>query len=502
MAIAIYSRQSIDKKDSISIESQIDFCKREAYDEEVIVYTDKGFSGKNVERPQFQEMMRDIKRGVVKKVIVYKLDRISRNLLDFASIIDVFNKHQVAFISCNEKFDTSTPMGNAMLSITMVFAQLERETIQKRIKDNYYARGAKGMYMGGRAPYGFKKIETKFEGKKTYTFEKNPEQLPFLLKMYELYATTDMSLGKISNYLNENKIHAAEGGLWDSGKISRILRSPIYVKADADVYSYYKNKGSIITNDISDFIGQNGCYLYGKRESNERKYTNVENHVLSIGLHEGVVDSELWLLCQYKLDNNKQIKNNGKGKHSWLSGIIKCGYCNYAVSVVTGRGDLKYFNCRGKTNMKICKGHSKVQYVDIIEKNIENQILNRAKELKNGTLITQNTGDIEINKLKLQILEIDKQISNLMTQLAESNSIVMKYINEKVLELDNTKNILLEEMKKTTIKNSKSQPIEEILNKIDQWETLSLEKKKALCSFLIKKICITDDTINIDWIPF
>jgi len=116
--IAIYARQSVDKKDSISIESQIDFCKRE-FDETKAykTYIDKGFSGKDTNRPAFENMMNDIKAGQIEKVIVYKLDRISRSTLDFANIINVFKKHDVEFISSTEKFDTSTPIGKAMLNI-------------------------------------------------------------------------------------------------------------------------------------------------------------------------------------------------------------------------------------------------------------------------------------------------------------------------------------------------------------------------------------------------
>ena len=352
--IAIYARQSVDKKDSISIESQIDFCKKEFEEGQAYkTYIDKGFSGKDTNRPAFENMMNDIKAGQIEKVIVYKLDRISRSTLDFANIINVFKKHDVEFISSTEKFDTSTPIGKAMLNIIMVFAELERETIQKRIKDNYYARSKKGFFPGGTIPYGFNRVKTLIDGKRVSVLQPNPEQVPYLIEMYEMYAFNDVSLGKISDHLNENNISAPKGGRWDSNKISRILRNPIYVRADADVYQYYKNKGCIISNDISDFIGTNGCYLFGKREANERKYTKVENHVLALALHEGIIDSHTWLLCQYKLDSNKQIKNSGKGKHTWLSGVAKCGYCKYAVSVIKNN-DYKYFNCRGKTNLKIC----------------------------------------------------------------------------------------------------------------------------------------------------
>ena len=112
---AIYGRQSVDRKDSISIESQIElrggnFRK----------YTDKGYSGKNTDRPKFQEMMADIRRGLIKRVVVYKLDRISRSILDFATMMETFQEYNVEFVSSTEKFDTSTPMGRAMLNMHRV----------------------------------------------------------------------------------------------------------------------------------------------------------------------------------------------------------------------------------------------------------------------------------------------------------------------------------------------------------------------------------------------
>ena len=127
---AIYARQSVDKKDSISIESQIDFCKYELKGGNSKEYTDKGFSGKNTDRPKFQELIRDIENGLIRRVVVYKLDRISRSIIDFAGMMEMFGRYNVEFVSSTEKFDTSTPMGRAMLNICIVFAQLERETIQ------------------------------------------------------------------------------------------------------------------------------------------------------------------------------------------------------------------------------------------------------------------------------------------------------------------------------------------------------------------------------------
>ena len=148
----MYTRQSVDRADSISIESQIEFCKYEMRGEAYKVYTDRGYSGKNTDRPAFAEMMNDIENGIISKVVVYKLDRISRSILDFSTMMERFEKYKVEFVSTTEKFDTSSPMGRAMLNICIVFAQLERETIQKRVTDAYFSRSQKSFYMGGRVP--------------------------------------------------------------------------------------------------------------------------------------------------------------------------------------------------------------------------------------------------------------------------------------------------------------------------------------------------------------
>ena len=112
---AIYGRQSIDKKDSISIESQFEFCRYELKGGEGKEYKDKGYSGKNIERPDFQRLLQDIRLGLIKRVIVYKLDRISRSIVDFAKLMELFKQYDVEFVSCTEKFDTSTPMGRATM---------------------------------------------------------------------------------------------------------------------------------------------------------------------------------------------------------------------------------------------------------------------------------------------------------------------------------------------------------------------------------------------------
>ena len=216
---AIYARQSVDKKDSISIETQIDMCKKEILDESrYVVYSDKGYSGSSLKRPEFQQLLEDVRARKIDRIITYRLDRISRSVLDFANLIDLFDRHGVSFISTQEKFDTSSAIGKAMLNITMVFAQLERETIQQRIRDNYYSRGEKGMYLGGPAPFGFIKTETHTEQGRLKLLDVNSKTAGTLDRLYQMYGIEGMTLGAIARQLNEENVPSPKGTIWIPAK--------------------------------------------------------------------------------------------------------------------------------------------------------------------------------------------------------------------------------------------------------------------------------------------
>ena len=113
----LYARQSVEKQDSISVESQLEFCRFEIKGQAFRTYIDRGFSGKDTRRPGFEALMEDIRRGEIQAVVVYKLDRISRSIVDFSNMMEVFQSYGVSFISSTEKFDTSTPIGRAMLNL-------------------------------------------------------------------------------------------------------------------------------------------------------------------------------------------------------------------------------------------------------------------------------------------------------------------------------------------------------------------------------------------------
>ena len=495
--IAIYARQSVDKKDSISIDTQISFCIRNISNEASYkIFTDRGYSGGNTNRPDFEKMMQSLSTGVYTKLIVYKVDRISRSILDFADIFGMLSDYKVEFASATETFDTSTPIGRAMLNIIMVFAQLEREQIKERVTDNYYSRLKRGFYHGGPAPYGFKKVRTTVDGLRTSMYSPDDEALHHLLKMYELYLT-NMTLGDITKYLNENEIKAPKGGNWESSKISRTLHNPAYVRANADVYTYYKKKGVNITNELHEFTGEKGCFLYGRRKTNERKYTNLQEHTLSLGLHDGVIDAGPWLQCQEKLDSNVQMGNSGKGKYSWLSGIIKCGSCGYSLVVVNSNRKYSKFYCSGYRSYNACLS-SVGKDVNEIEEIVKQMIFDRIENISSTICNIEETDTAIVNNLKLKIIALDNQINHIVDQICMSGKTLTDMLNSKVDELAHEKVQLQKELEKES-SAAKTAYFDDLTKCVRNWDTSTIEQKKVLVRDLINTVTVYEDVIDIEW---
>ena len=162
MRFFIYSRKSVYTGKGESVENQIEMCKQyirskfpDVVEDAITIYEDEGFSAKDTIRPQFQRMLQDIRERKPDYIVCYRLDRISRSVSDFSALIEELNDRNISFICIKEEFDTSKPMGKAMMDIASVFAQLERETIAERVRDKIAASKAKGLWMGGTPPLGY-----------------------------------------------------------------------------------------------------------------------------------------------------------------------------------------------------------------------------------------------------------------------------------------------------------------------------------------------------------
>ena len=192
-------------------------------------YDDGGFTGGNMERPALKRLIRDIEEGRVDVVVVYKVDRLSRALSDFARLIELFDQHDVAFVSVTQQFNTSTSMGRLMLNVLLSFAQFEREMIGERVRDKVAASKRKGMWMGGCPPTGYDVIDKKLVI--------NEQEADFIRHIFQqflvLRSSTDLARvlrakgHRTKTYTTKSGRHKV-GRLVDKAFIYKALNNPIY----------------------------------------------------------------------------------------------------------------------------------------------------------------------------------------------------------------------------------------------------------------------------------
>lgn len=495
---AVYARQSVDKIDSISVESQVELCKREVTGRALKVYTDKGYSGKSTDRPAFQSLLSDIRLGKINRVIVYRLDRISRSVLDFANLIELFQKNGVAFVSTTERFDTGSPIGKAMLMIIMIFAQLERETIQQRVIDAYSSRSKRGFYMGGRVPFGFRLKEAYIDGVRTKMYEPIEEEADIIKRIFSLYCEPQTSFGDVVRNLSGQGIQNRNGKPFSRSRLRDVVINPIYVKADYRLYDFFKAQGTDIVNSPEDFIGINGAYLYsGDKE--RRKTVSLEGHTLVIAPHKGLIDSDIWIKCRLKCLNGQSVAKPVKAKATWLAGKIKCANCGYALTAKIYRcktkSDNRYYICSNKYNGASCSLGS--LNADTVDEIVFNEMQNKLAAFK--TLLRQKPeeSNFQVIKLKIRIAAIEKEIASLLDKVTAADEAAMQYINNRIAKLDTEKKELCAKI--VRLDNNRKDNIGEISGYMEHWEELSVSDKIAVADCLIERITASKESIEIRW---
>ena len=491
---AIYARQSVDKKDSVSIETQIEKCEVIA-DKDSFIFKDKGYSGKNTDRPDLAKLISDIKEDKVNRVIVYRLDRISRNIKDFYSLYSIMQEHHTEFVSVSENFDTANPMGRAMMGILVVFAQMERESSQERGKDNYYSRiSMDGRWAGGPAPYGF--INAKTDDKKP-TLSINEEEMKIVKYCFNEYAySPNTSLNQICNYLTENgyKSRRKNGG-WDNVTISRMLQNSVYAVADKRLQKYFEIRKIRFLNE-GEWDGSTSCHVVGKKpgNANVRKYVTLEEQSVYLTNFAGVIDSKTFIMAQERLEQNEQIsRSNAPSILKELAGLLKCADCGYAIkSYSKSTTGAPYLSCYGKYGLKVCDTTFKgVKFAEIQKKvGIEIQ-----KELdKIAKVIMQEIAN-DITK-ENHINELKTKIDNLI-ELASLGGESAKAVHNKIEKIQQEIN----EIQLSAFMDTRATERLRISDRLPIiYKRLSDDEKKSICQQMIEKILLSSNgDIEIVW---
>ena len=290
---AIYTRKSTEEgldQDFNSLQAQRESCAayvmsqtHEGWNALDTLYNDGGFSGGNMERPGLQQLMTDIEAGQIDIVVVYKVDRLTRSLADFAKLVEVFDKHSVSFVSVTQAFNTTSSMGRLTLNVLLSFAQFEREVTAERIRDKFKASKEKGMWMGGRPVLGFDIKDRKLIP--------NPNEIDRARYIFKTYLEVGSAMvlkerldqeGIASKQWVTQKGKQAGGKPFTRGSLYGLLSNPIYV---------------------------------GKIRHKDKIYD---------GQHEAILDQDLWDRVQALLAKNRVVDlNKTRAKSpSLLAGIL------------------------------------------------------------------------------------------------------------------------------------------------------------------------------------
>lgn len=402
-------------------------------------YIDGGYSGKDLNRPAIQELMKDVENHEIDAVIVFKLDRISRSQRDTLYLIEeVFNKHNVGFISVRENFDTTSPFGKAMIGILSVFAQLERETILERTRLGLRKRAEAGLWRGGgKIPFPYDYDE------KQGILIPNPEKVELLNKMITLYLSGSSFL-QISNIV----------GMDESMVEKRILS---------------RTNLGIIPYKGEEFKGQ----------------------------HESVVSEEIYNRI---IKMNKLRSKSRTARHYLLSGKIYCGKCGAKYRYQKwGKRLICYCYSQQKSRPKFIKDpdcnnkrYDSFEIEDAVLKNIFAMSLDEKMFEKNMLALNVNA----VEELENRINKLSNQIENLLNYI--SLGIAIKETSNKINVLEEERKKLKEQLKDEKETQSQIEITKQMIKNLREvWNYMSFNEQKLIIEHLIEKIVIDDNKISI-----
>ena len=416
----------------------VNFAKSKEYSSYKF-YIDGGYSGKDLNRPAIQELMKDVENHEIDTVIVFKLDRISRSQRDTLYLIEeVFNKYNVSFISVRENFDTTSPFGKAMIGILSVFAQLERETILERTRLGLRKRAEAGLWRGvGKIPFPYDYDE------KQGILIPNPGKVELLNKMITLYLGGSSFL-QISNIV----------GMDESMVEKRILS---------------RTNLGIIPYKGEEFEGQ----------------------------HEPVVSEEIYNRI---IKMNKLRSKSRTARHYLLSGKIYCGKCGAKYRYQKwGKRLICYCYSQQKSRPKFikdpnCKNkrYDSFEIEDAVLENIFAMSLDEKMFEENMLILNVNT----VEELENRINKLSNQIENLLNYI--SLGIAIKETSNKINVLEEERKKLKEQLKDEKEAQSQIETIKSMIKDLREvWNYMAFNEQRLIIEHLVEKIVINDNKINI-----
>jgi site-specific DNA recombinase len=426
------------------------------------VYSDPGFSGGSIERPGLSSLISDVTAGKINKVVVFKLDRLSRSQKDTLYLIeDVFLENNVDFVSMTENFDTGTPLGRAMIGILSVFAQLEREQIKERMAIGREGRAKSGLWRGGgNVPIGYRYNNDN-------VLRVDPYEAEIVKRIFREYLS-GRTITAITSDLRKEKISSSYG-LYTRTTVRQILTRATY----------------------AGFIEYNGTYYPGD--------------------HEAIISQEEWNKTKAKLEESARTDVthlNFSNRVSPITGLCYCSICGgkmisrYWTKRSTGE-TFRNITCLNKKKTGCTGGaYPRSEIEEIVLGQIKKLRLDPEfmKKVRSQTETSDNTEKIEILEERIRNNEI--RISRYMDLYTLDNIDIMT-IKEKIETLSTESESLKCQIETIQKSGSDTMTDTEILDRVERMEYYidegDIERTRGIVTSLIKRIDISADTIEITW---
>ncbi|NRD77386.1 recombinase family protein [Bacillus sp. BRMEA1] len=493
--VAIYARVSTEEQatEGYSITAQLQTLRQYAtlYNWEIAEeYIDEGISGKSIKgRPAMQRLVVDVENDKFQAVLVWKISRLSRNMLDTLTLLDKFEDYGVKFISYSENFDTGSPIGRLVVQLMASIAEMERNTLSENVKLGMKQRALEGSWNGG-ILFGYDSVE------KELVINKDESEVVKLI--FTLYSQGH-GLRAITNQLNKEGYRTKRDSHFSINGVATILDNPVY-------------NGKI-------------SWLKVENWDKKRRRGRNENPILVQGQHQAIINDELWSLVQSKR-KSKSFKQRQSNEPFLLSSILRCPDCGqgmvpsittYTLSDGTKRKH-RYYVCSDFHNKgsAACRANSVKAYDsenDLIER-INCFLSDKQKFQEVLCSLTKNSIESLIN-IKKDLADIDLKLKEVLErqnkylEAFEQNLFPVSILQERLQQvtseknaLEQTKNNLILEISKSDTKVIPPELVRNLLEKfLEVYRSSSREKQKQLLQLLVKRVTIgrsTDRQRHID----